>query len=115
MGRVTTFADLGLAPELLAALDELGYEEPTPIQAETIPALLKGSDVVGQAATGTGKTAAFALPLLQRIVPGGEAPQALVLIRTLDLGIQVAEPPRCYGRGLGARFLAVYGGQPIGR
>jgi len=112
---VTTFADLGLAPELLAALDELGYEEPTPIQREAIPALLDGRDVVGQAATGTGKTAAFALPLLQRTVPGGGAPQALVLVPTRELAIQVAEATQRYGRRLGVHVLAVYGGQPIGR
>jgi len=112
---VTTFPDLGLAAELLAALDELGYEEPTPIQREAIPALLQGKDVVGQAATGTGKTAAFALPLLQRVVPGGAAPQALVLVPTRELAIQVAEATARYGKRLGARVLAVYGGQPIGR
>jgi ATP-dependent RNA helicase DeaD len=112
---VTSFADLGLNAELLQSLDQLGYEEPTPIQREAIPALLKGSDVVGQAATGTGKTAAFALPVLQRIVPGGETPQALVLVPTRELAIQVAEATHRYGRPLGARVLAVYGGQPIGR
>jgi ATP-dependent RNA helicase DeaD len=112
---VTTFAELDLRPELLAALDSLGYEEPTPIQAEAIPALLAGHDVVGQAATGTGKTAAFALPLLQGIVPGGAAPQALVLVPTRELAIQVAEATHRYGHSLGARVLAVYGGQPIGR
>jgi ATP-dependent RNA helicase DeaD len=112
---VTTFVDLQLRPELLTALDSLGYEEPTPIQREAIPVLLAGGDVVGQAATGTGKTAAFALPLLQRIVPAGAAPQALVLVPTRELAIQVAEATHRYGRPLGARVLAVYGGQPIGR
>jgi ATP-dependent RNA helicase DeaD len=112
---VTSFADLGLNPQLLSALEQLGYEEPTPIQRETIPALLAGSDVVGQAATGTGKTAAFALPVLQRVVAGGESPQALVLVPTRELAIQVAEATHRYGRPIGARVLAVYGGQPIGR
>jgi ATP-dependent RNA helicase DeaD len=112
---VTTFAELGLSAELLGTLDQLGYEEPTPIQRESIPALLGGADVVGQAATGTGKTAAFALPLLQRIVPGGTVPQALVLVPTRELAIQVAEATHRYGKQLGARVLAVYGGQPIGR
>jgi ATP-dependent RNA helicase DeaD len=112
---VTTFADLALRPELQRALDGLGYEEPTPIQRESIPALLEGHDVVGQAATGTGKTAAFALPLLQRLTPGGTAPQALVLVPTRELAIQVAEAIQRYGRELGARVLAIYGGQPIGR
>ncbi|MFN2563089.1 MAG: DEAD/DEAH box helicase [Jatrophihabitans sp.] len=112
---MTSFAELELRPELERALDALGYEEPTPIQREAIPALLAGSDLVGQAATGTGKTAAFALPLLQRIVPGGEAPQALVLVPTRELAIQVAEATHRYGRELGARVLAIYGGQPIVR
>jgi ATP-dependent RNA helicase DeaD len=112
---VTSFAELELRPELQRALDALGYEEPTPIQRETIPPLLSGHDLVGQAATGTGKTAAFALPLLQRIVPGGDAPQALVLVPTRELAIQVAEAIQRYGRELGARVLAIYGGQPIQR
>ncbi|MDT4950129.1 MAG: ATP-dependent helicase DeaD, partial [Pseudonocardiales bacterium] len=112
---MTTFADLALRDELRRALDALGYEEPTPIQREAIPALLAGSDVVGQAATGTGKTAAFALPLLQRLEPAGSAPQALVLVPTRELAIQVAEAVHRYGRELRARVLAVYGGQPIGR
>jgi ATP-dependent RNA helicase DeaD len=112
---VTTFAELELHPALQGALDALGYEEPTPIQREAIPALLAGRDVVGQAATGTGKTAAFALPLLQRVAAGGTAPQALVLVPTRELAIQVAEAIHRYGRQLGARVLAVYGGQPIGR
>jgi ATP-dependent RNA helicase DeaD len=112
---VTTFGELELRAELQRALDALGYEEPTPIQREAIPALLAGHDLVGQAATGTGKTAAFALPLLQRLVPGGTSPQALVLVPTRELAIQVAEATHRYGRELGARVLAVYGGQPIVR
>ncbi len=110
-----TFADLQLRPELQRTLDQLGYEEPTPIQREGIPALLSGRDVVGQAATGTGKTAAFALPLLQRLSKGGRAPQALVLVPTRELAIQVAEAVHRYGKQLGARVLAIYGGQPIVR
>jgi ATP-dependent RNA helicase DeaD len=109
------FADLDLRPELQRALDALGYEEPTPIQREAIPPLLAGHDLVGQAATGTGKTAAFALPLLQRLTPGGQNAQALVLVPTRELAIQVAEAVHRYGRELGARVLAIYGGQPIGR
>jgi ATP-dependent RNA helicase DeaD len=112
---VTSFADLGLDAALLRALDSLGYEEPTPIQQEAIPALLGGHDLVGQAATGTGKTAAFALPTLQRIGTGGVRPRALILVPTRELAIQVAEAAQRYGRDLGARVLAVYGGQPIGR
>ena len=111
-----TFEDLALRPELLGALTALGYEEPTPIQAQAIPPLLEGRDLVGQAATGTGKTAAFALPLLQSLTPGGKGspPRALVLAPTRELAIQVAEAVTTYGRPIGARVLAVYGGQPIG-
>jgi ATP-dependent RNA helicase DeaD len=112
------FAELDLRPELLAALDELGYEEPTPIQWEAIPPLLAGRDLLGQAATGTGKTAAFALPLLQRLAAGGprgKRPIALVLVPTRELAVQVSEAVHRYGRGLGARVLPIYGGQPIGR
>ena len=113
-----TFAELGLRPELLTALAALGYEEPTPIQRETIPPLLAGRDLLGQAATGTGKTAAFALPLLQRLAPAGgraKPPTALVLVPTRELAIQVSEAVHRYGRELGARVLPIYGGQPIGR
>ncbi len=112
-----TFADLGLRPELLAELASLGYEEPTPIQAEALPPLLAGRDLLGQAATGTGKTAAFALPMLQRLAGGrgGRTPVGLVLTPTRELAMQVSEALHRYGRGLGARVLPVYGGQPIGR
>jgi len=113
----TTFAELALRPELLDALTSLGYEEPTPIQREAIPPLLAGRDLLGQAATGTGKTAAFALPLLQRMPsPGvGSDPSALVLVPTRELAMQVSQAIHRYGRDLGARVLPIYGGQPIGR
>jgi ATP-dependent RNA helicase DeaD len=113
----TTFADLGLRPELLRALSGLGYEEPTPIQREAIPPLLQGRDLLGQAATGTGKTAAFALPVLERIArhAGRGEPMALVLVPTRELAMQVSEAMHRYGRELGARILPIYGGQPIGR
>ena len=117
-----TFADLELRPELLAALTQLGYEEPTPIQREAIPPLLEGRDLLGQAATGTGKTAAFALPLLQQLEQRGRgsSPVALVLAPTRELAMQVSEATHRYGKdlfasGTGARVLPVYGGQPIGR
>src|SRR4051794_14854957 len=110
----TTFADLELRPELLEALTALGYEEPTPIQREAIPPLIAGKDLLGQAATGTGKTAAFALPILQRLTPGGK-PAALVLVPTRELAVQVSEALHRYGRPLGARVLPIYGGQPIVR
>jgi ATP-dependent RNA helicase DeaD len=112
--RMDRFADLGLMPPLLAALAALGYEEPTPIQREAIPLLLAGRDVLGQAATGTGKTAAFALPLLQRLAPQlreTSKPAALVLVPTRELSMQVAEAIHRYGRELGARVLPIYGGQ----
>ena len=111
------FADLDLAPEILRALSELGYEEPTPIQAEAIPNLLAGRDLLGQAATGTGKTAAFALPVIQRIPRdrGGADPAALVLVPTRELAMQVSEAVHRYGADLGVRVLPVYGGQPIVR
>jgi len=111
------FAELGLRPELLATLTRLGYEEPTPIQRETIPILLDGRDLLGQAATGTGKTAAFALPILQRIPPDGRQiePVALILVPTRELAVQVSEAIYRYGRDLGVQVLPIYGGQPIGR
>jgi ATP-dependent RNA helicase DeaD len=110
------FADLGLRPELLQALTELGYEEATPIQREAIPRLLEGRDLLGQAATGTGKTAAFALPVLQRMAAResrGRWPMALVLVPTRELAIQVSGAIHRYGRELGVRVLPIYGGQPI--
>ncbi|MGH9225801.1 MAG: DEAD/DEAH box helicase [Acidimicrobiales bacterium] len=115
--ETSPFAELGLRPELLDSLGQLGYEEPTPIQGEAIPPLLAGRDLLGQAATGTGKTAAFALPILQRLTPDrpSKAPMALVLVPTRELAIQVSEAIHRYGRQLGARVLPVYGGQPIGR
>jgi len=111
------FNSLGLRPEILAALTELGYEEPTPIQKATIPPLLAGRDLLGQAATGTGKTAAFALPILNRWAEKKESdhPFALVLVPTRELAMQVAEALHKYGRRLGARVLPIYGGQPIAK
>ncbi|MDI5936747.1 MULTISPECIES: DEAD/DEAH box helicase [Micromonospora] len=115
--EASAFTDLGLRAELLGALSALGYEEPTPIQREAIPPLLAGRDLLGQAATGTGKTAAFALPLLQRMPDGrtGGEPVALVLVPTRELAVQVSEAFHRYGKDLGARVLPIYGGQPIGR
>jgi ATP-dependent RNA helicase DeaD len=110
------FADLGLSPELLRAVEALGYETPTAIQAGTIPPLLAGKDLIGQAQTGTGKTAAFALPLLQRLDMSRRDVQAIVLTPTRELAMQVAEAVRAYGKHVGphgVRVLPVYGGQPI--
>jgi ATP-dependent RNA helicase DeaD len=112
----TTFADLNLRPELLEALASLGYEEPTPIQREAIGPLLAGRDLLGQAATGTGKTAAFALPLLESLAADrGDEPSALVLVPTRELAVQVSQALHRYGRGMGARVTPIYGGQPITR
>jgi ATP-dependent RNA helicase DeaD len=105
------FEELGLGPELLHTLTSLGYEEPTPIQASAIPHLLEGRDLLGLAATGTGKTAAFALPLLQLIETGGKVPSALILLPTRELAVQVAQAVHRYGRQLGVVVLPIYGGQ----
>jgi ATP-dependent RNA helicase DeaD len=108
------FASLGLDGALVEALTALGYEEPTPIQRQAIPPLLDGRDVLGQAATGTGKTAAFALPMLQRIAPGARGTvRALVLVPTRELAMQVAEAVHKYGKTLGTSVLPIYGGQAI--
>ncbi|THJ24771.1 MAG: DEAD/DEAH box helicase [Nitrospira sp. CG24E] len=109
------FAALGLEAALLTTLDTLGYEEPTPIQREAIPPLLAGRDLLGQAATGTGKTAAFTLPLLQRIAHSARrCPSVLILVPTRELAIQVAESVTRYGKELRVSVLPVYGGQAIG-
>ena len=111
-----TFSELDLNESLVSAVNALGYEEPTPIQREAIPALLSGRDVLGQAATGTGKTAAFALPLLNRIAAtaGNGRIQALVLVPTRELAEQVAQAVHKYGRLLRISVLPVYGGQSMG-
>ena len=106
------FADLGLSAHVMAAVSEVGYETPSPIQAATIPALLQGRDVLGQAQTGTGKTAAFALPILSNIDTGKTKPQALVLAPTRELAIQVAEAFQRYAAKIpGFHVLPIYGGQ----
>lgn len=110
-----SFADLALPDPLLKALADLGYESPSPIQAATIPALLAGRDVVGQAQTGTGKTAAFALPILTRLDLRRFGPQALILAPTRELAIQVAEAFHQYAKHLpGFHVLPIYGGQAYG-
>ena len=107
---------LGLRPELLKTINDLGYEEPTPIQLQTIPLLLAGRDLLGQAATGTGKTAAFALPALQMIDTSAKiVPIALVLVPTRELAMQVSEAIFRYGRELNVKVTPIYGGQPIFR
>src|SRR4051812_12114875 len=112
------FASLGLDERLANALRGLGYEEPTPIQREAIPPILERHDLLGQAATGTGKTAAFALPILQRLVGEGKRrllPSAVVLVPTRELAIQVSEAIHRYGRSVGAAVLPIYGGQSFGQ
>jgi ATP-dependent RNA helicase DeaD len=110
-----TFLELGLASPILKAVQEAGYETPSPIQAQSIPPLLAGRDLLGQAQTGTGKTAAFALPLLGRIDPKTKMPQMLVLAPTRELAIQVAEAIQSYARHMkGLHVLPIYGGQSMG-
>ena len=103
---MSAFKDLGLAPEIQLALDELGYEEPSPIQEKAIPELLAGHDVIGQAQTGTGKTAAFGLPLLQYIDPTVDEVQAIVLTPTRELCIQVTQALRAYAEHLEVEIVA---------
>src|SRR5690554_5700898 len=110
-----TFQSLGLSASILQALVEAGYEKPTPIQQQTIPSLIEGRDLVGRAQTGTGKTAAFALPLLNKLDPNNKNVQAIVLAPTRELAIQVAESIEMYAKHMdNANVLAVYGGQHIG-
>src|SRR6202046_5523214 len=115
-GGGSAVAAVTRAPELCRVLSGRGYEEPTPIQLAAIPPLLEGRDLVGQAATGTGKTAAFALPILQRILAegGGTEPLALVLVPTRELAVQVAEAMHSYARDMGGRGVAVCGGRAEG-
>ena len=109
---VESFVELGLSESLLKTLNEIGYETPSPIQAECIPVLLQGRDLIGQAQTGTGKTAAFALPLMEQIDVKLTKPQALVLTPTRELAIQVAEALQSYARNMpGFHVLPIYGGQ----
>jgi ATP-dependent RNA helicase DeaD len=115
-----TFSALPLRAELLAVVDELGYTHPSPIQAKSISPLVEGRDLLGQAATGTGKTAAFALPMLERMAEirperaRGAAPFGLILAPTRELALQVSEAVTRYGSHLNARVLTVYGGAPVG-
>jgi len=110
---MTAFKELGLSPQIQQAIDELGFEDPTPIQEEAIPELLGGHDVIGQAQTGTGKTAAFGLPLLQYVDPGVDEVQAIVLTPTRELCIQVTQALRAYAEHLDVEIVAVFGGAPI--
>jgi len=114
--KVLSFTDLALPEPIAKAIKDLGFEEPTPIQSLAIPLLRDGRDVIGQAHTGTGKTAAYGIPIVERVDPAGKTPRALVLCPTRELAIQVSEELRKlarYRRGL--IILPVYGGQPIER
>jgi len=119
MDGPSTFDELPLSPAITGVVAALGYEEPTPIQAAAIAPLVAGRDLLGQAATGTGKTAAFALPMLELLTEGdragADAPLGLILVPTRELAMQVSEAVHRYGRNLAARVVPVYGGQPIGR
>lgn len=110
-----TFRDLGLSDKVLKALDDMGFEEPSPIQEQAIPQLLEGKDVIGQAQTGTGKTAAFGVPILERLDPKVRSVQALVLCPTRELAIQVAEEITKIGKYARVKTIAIYGGQSIER
>jgi ATP-dependent RNA helicase DeaD len=110
---MTTFADLGLSEPILEALHDVGYSEPSPIQEQAIPHMLQGLDVIGQAQTGSGKTAAFGLPLISHVDPSEHDVQALVLTPTRELCIQVTQALRSYGARKGVDVVAVFGGAPI--
>ena len=109
----TTFKDLGLSEDILTALSDVGYDSPSPIQEQAIPHLLQGHDVIGQAQTGTGKTAAFGLPMVQFVDPSEQDVQALVLTPTRELCIQVTQALRAYAKPKGIEPVAVFGGAPI--
>src|SRR5215211_7311304 len=121
--KATGFAASGLADALVEAVTKLGYEEPTPVQRETIPLMLSRGDLLAQAATGTGKTAAFALPMIHRLTdeedagPGKKSSRrrtrGLVLVPTRELAMQVAEATHKYARGSGLSVVPVYGGAPM--
>ncbi len=110
----TEFSHLNLHPRVIQSVTDLGYETPTDIQKEIIPIMLEGHDVTAQSQTGSGKTAAFSLPILSNMVPGGDNVQCLVLAPTRELAMQVAKSFEAYGKGVGARVLAVYGGSAYG-
>ena len=108
----SNFSEFDLQPQLVQTIADLGYVVPTPIQSTVIPAMLSGQDVIGQSQTGSGKTAAFSLPILHNLQTGQRQVQCLVVTPTRELAIQVADAMSTYGRQTGVRVLAVYGGQP---
>jgi ATP-dependent RNA helicase DeaD len=114
-GCMADFDTFGLTPEVRRAIDELGFEEPSPVQAEAIPLLMAGHDVVAQAMTGTGKTAAFGIPMIEHLDPRDDRIQGIVVAPTRELAVQVAEQLYRLGRHRGLRIVPIYGGQPIDR
>src|SRR3954452_24893887 len=110
---MTAFADLGLSDSTLQALQDVGYEQPSPIQEQAIPPMLEGRDIIGQAQTGSGKTAAFGLPIIEYVDPTEHDVQALVLTPTRELCIQVTQALRTYGHRKGVDVVATFGGAPI--
>ena len=110
---MTTFADLRLSEPTLEALKDLGYEQPTPIQEQAVPALMEGRDIIGQAQTGSGKTAAFGLPIIEYVDTDANEPQALILTPTRELCIQVTQAVRAFGQRKGVDVVACFGGAPI--
>ena len=110
------FEDLDLNPQILRAIKEMGFEEATPIQAQSIPAVMSGRDVIGQAQTGTGKTASFGIPLLHKVDPKLKKTQALILCPTRELAIQVSNELHNLAKYMhGIKILPIYGGQEIGK
>ena len=113
--EMTSFGDIQLSKKLLLAVSDMGFEEPSPIQSQTIPLVLEGKDVIGQAQTGTGKTAAFGIPTIEKIIDGSRYIQALVLTPTRELAIQIAEEFNKIGKYKRVKTLPIYGGQSIDR
>ena len=110
------FEELGLYPQLLRAIKEMGFEEATPIQSQAIPVVMSGVDVIGQAQTGTGKTASFGIPVLHKVDPNNKKTQVIILSPTRELAIQVADEIRKLAKYMhGVKILPVYGGQEISR
>ena len=111
-----SYRESGLDPRILRAVEEMGFEQMTPIQAQAIPVLLEGRDVIGQAQTGTGKTAAFGIPVIQNVSPDDNSLQALVLCPTRELAIQAAREIRSFAKFMhGIKVLPIYGGQDISK
>jgi ATP-dependent RNA helicase DeaD len=113
--KTFNFSEFDLQPQLVQTIADIGYTAPTPIQSTVIPAMLAGQDVIGQSQTGSGKTAAFSLPILHNLETGGRQVQSLVVTPTRELAIQVADAIQDYGRQIGVQVLPVYGGQPYER